>query len=233
VNRLVVILLAATASASLLALAQSYGPATALPQSPPYGSPSPGLTPAPNPSPAATGPSATSVPLPGLPAGPSLDQNLPLIPETAPAGRGGKPRKGGKSRKTHGAGPNGSASPSASPRDTFGVERDIRLRIRLREAQTRAVNDPAVQAYWVAAHNTHTDPARREALKVYYNHLYDRIIRIDPSVIELANSRRQSVITRMYYPRLGEQIPDNPFATPIPAEIEGQNPPPGTEPPLP
>jgi hypothetical protein len=233
VKSLIVLLLAALASAPLLTLGQSYGPATALPQSPPVGSPSPEPTPAPGPSPATTGPAATSVPLPGLPAGPSLEQNVPLIPETAPSGRGGKPGKSGKSRRRHGAGPNGSASPSASPRDTFGVERDIRLRIRLREAQTRAANEAAVLADWVAAHNTRNDPARREALKVYYNHLYDRIIQIDPSVMELANSRRQAAIGRMYYPRLGDQIPDNPFATPVPAEIEGQNPPPGAEPPLP
>jgi len=159
---------------------------------------------------------------------------MPLIPETAPSNGGEKAGEKGKSRRGRGAGPNGSAAPSASPHDTFGVERDIRLRTRLREAQTRAVNDPSVHADWVAAHNTHSDPARREALKVYYNHLYDQIIRIDPSITALANMRRQSSIDRMYYTRLGDEIPPNPFATPLPSsELEGQNPPPPDEPPIP
>jgi hypothetical protein len=108
------------------------------------------------------------------------------------------------------------------------------MRIRMRDAQTRADNDPAVQADWVAVHNTRTDPARREALKVYYNHLYDRMIQIDPLIAAVANARRQAAITRMYYTRLGDEAPDNPFATPAPSsDTEGQNPPPPNEPPIP
>jgi hypothetical protein len=223
-----VVLLAAIASASLLALAQSVGPATAIPTTPAVGPPSP----SPSPSPAATGPSASSVPLPGLPTGPTLEKNLPLIPEAAPFGSpGAHGRKSGRSRRGGGSGPN--ASPGASPHDTFGVERDIRLRIRIREAQTRAANDPSVHADWVAAHNTHSDPQRREALKTYYNHLYDRMIQIDPSIAVLANARRQTDINRMYYVRLGEEAPEeNPFATPAPA-AEGKNPPLPEEPPIP
>jgi hypothetical protein len=223
VKSLVVLLSAAAASASVLALAQSAGPATAINTTPAISSPSPTATP----SPANTGPAASSVPLPGMPTGPTLEKNLPLIPETAPSSHRGK---GGKPGKTGRSGPN--ASPGASPHDTFGVESDIRLRIHIREAQTRAANDPSVQADWVAAHNTRTDPERREALKVYYNHLYDKMIKIDPSIATLANARRQGSIDRMYYARLGDEVPDNPFATPTPP-AEGKNPPAPDEPPLP
>jgi hypothetical protein len=221
-----VVLLAIAASVSLLALAQSAGPATAI-GAPPAAAASP--SPA---APANTGPAASSVPLPGLPAGPTLEKNMPLIPETAPFGPTGEHgHKGGKSRKAGAAGPN--ASPAASPHETFDVEQDIRLKIRIREAQTRAANDPSVQADWVAAHNTRTDPARRAALTVYYNHLYSRIVQLDPSIAALANARRQSVITRMVNTRLGEDAPEvNPFATPTP-DPEGKNPPIPDEPSLP
>jgi hypothetical protein len=147
---------------------------------------------------------------------------MPLIPETAPPSSG---RRHGRKSKSRKSGDDSGLDASPTPHDTFGVEQDIRLHIRIREAQTRAANDRSVQADWVAAHNTRTDPARREALKRYYNHLYDRMIQIDPSVTDLANFRRHAVIDRMYSSRLGEEAPDeNAFAVPAPQD-EGKNPP--------
>ncbi len=219
------ILLAAAASATLFAIAQSANPFPAAGSPSPTGSGSPTA-------PGNTGPAASSVPLPGQPAGPTLEKNIPLIPEPGPYGAGGP--NGGKSGKSRKSGrSHANASPGASPHGTFEVEQDIRLHIRIREAQTRAVNEPAIRADWVAAHETRTDPERRAALTVYYNHLYDRMIQLDPSIATLANVRRQSAIFRMHYARLGDIVQaDDPFATPAPA-AGGKNPPLSDEPPLP
>ena len=170
------------------------------------------------------GAAASGVPLPAQPAqpaGPNLGPGMPLMPENMPAG----PEKGGKGAKGKRSGPGARPSPSGSPRNTFEVEEDIRMRIRMRRAETEAVNEPDIQAYWVAAHETRTDPARRDALKVYYDHLYDRMIKIDPVITTSANARRQALLARLVYARLGDLLPsDNPYATPIPA-VSGKNPP--------
>jgi len=156
---------------------------------------------------------------------------MPLIPENVQAGseKAGKGGKAGKGRRSEE--PGAKAAPSGSPRNTFEVEEDIRMRVRLRRAATQAVSDPDIQADWVAAHETRSDPARRAALKVYYNHLYDRIIKIDPAIAVSANLRREALLARLIYARLGDLPPsDNPYATPVP-EAEGPNPPATEEPP--
>jgi hypothetical protein len=95
----------------------------------------------------------------------------------------------------------------------------------MREAQTRALNDPAIQADWDAAHKVRTDPERRVLLAVYYNHLYDRMIKLDPSIKDRVNTRRASAIARMKYTRIGDAEPaDNPFVQAAPATT-GVNPP--------
>jgi hypothetical protein len=160
-------------------------------------------------------------------AAPDLEQTMPLIPENMPAGSG----KAGKGGKGHRSGePGARPSPSGSPKNTFEVEADIRTRVRLRNAETLAVNEPDIHAYWVAAHETRSDPARRAALTVYYNHLYDRMIKFDPTIATNANLRRQAILGRLVYARLGDLLPsDNPYATPVPDSM-GKNPPPSEEP---
>jgi hypothetical protein len=226
------LLLAAAAfvSAAVIGYAQTEG-ASANP-SPAQGSPPPDAA-APSPDNNSPGGAASLVPLPAAPAPspqpgtPALENNMPLIPETVTTG-GGKPGKGGKSRKSGGSHAN--ASPGSSPHETFQVEEDIRVRVRLRQAQTEAMNAPEMQAEWAAAHSTRTDPQRRAALTDYYNHLYDRIIKIDPSIAANANLRRQAIITRMHYARLGDLPPsDDPYATPTPP-ASGKNPPSNDEP---
>ena len=155
------------------------------------------------------------MPLPGQPSGPTLQRNIPLIPENIPAGA---PRSSKHSGKTH---------PGATPKQfaTFQSEETLRMRIRLREAQTRALNEPGIQADWATAHHTRTDPERRAKLTIYYNHLFDRMIKIDPSIAERANARRSAALARMKYTRLGEaDISDNPFVQGVPA-VTGPNPP--------
>jgi hypothetical protein len=185
----------------------------------PVATPTPMPTPAPTP--AAAGPispSAASVPIPGQNSGQNLEGALPLVPETMPAGH----------RHGHGKHGEGGANgePSASPHGTFEVEQNIRLMIRFRQARTEAANDPAVQAQWEAAHRTRNDPARRAALTLYYNALFDRVAQLDPSVAAMAAETKQNCLDRMRYARLGDdgEPGDDPFAGPEPP-VEGRNPP--------
>jgi len=211
-----ILIAAAAAFASFLVLAQS-DPTAATP------SPSP-ANPGGN-----AGEAASGVPLPGQSGGPALEKNLPLIPENVP----GQTENGGRSGKKKRSGAHAGASPETSPTNTFDVEQDIRMKIAVRKAETQAFTEPAIHEEWVAANRTHTDPARRTAFEHYYNHLFDRVVQIDPSITLLANYRRQAAISRMQYPRLGEVDPqEDPFATPAPA-AEGQNPPTADAPPYP
>jgi len=211
------VLLAAAASLSLLALGQA-GTGSA--------SPSPAAaSPAPAAAPSLTGSAAASgVPLPGQPGGPVLDKPMPLMPEPIPSGDeaagAGQPGRGGRTRKS---GP--AASPGGSPTNTFDVEQDIRIHIRIRKAETIASSDPQIEADWLAAHATRTDPDRRAAFTKYYNDLFARVARIDPTIAQRADLRRQDAIDRLHYTHLGDEPPElDPFATPPPA-AEGPNPP--------
>ncbi|HEX4087016.1 MAG TPA: hypothetical protein VHY22_19030 [Chthoniobacteraceae bacterium] len=169
---------------------------------------------APNPSPAPRpGAAAAGVPLPGQPAtGPTLEKSLPLIPQPVPGGHG-----------QH------QAAPGATPREpaTFKTEEDIRMRIRIREAENRAQTMPDVQALWLGAHQAPTERKRRALIAKYYNLLYDRMIKLDPGIAERANLRRQTLIARLRYTRLGESNnSEDPFVAPPPV-VAGPNPPPG------
>jgi len=161
---------------------------------------------------------ANNVPLPlpaaGQPTGPILEKNIPLIPENAPAHTASGRHKAG-------------AHPGSSPHEftTFTTEQDLRTRIQLRQVQTQVMNDPALQEEWGVAHRAPTDPERRALLAAFYNHLFDRMIKISPSLADKINDRRTSAIGRMKYTRLGDpDNSDNPFveATPLPS---GPNPP--------
>ncbi len=173
----------------------------------------PSASPSPQPAAGNTHDAAATVPLPGQPSGPTLEKNLPLIPETVPSnGASASP---------------GKSNPAASPQKaaTFQTEDDIRVRLRMRAAETRALNDPAIQADWAAAHNTRTDPERRALLTVYYNHLYNRMLKLDPASSQRIEARRQSILARMKYTRLGdEDNSENPFVPPAPI-ASGPNPP--------
>jgi len=62
-------------------------------------------------------------------------------------------------------------------------------------------------------------------LAVYFNHLYDRMAKLDPSIAEQAKTRKQAAIDRMKYTRLGDlDNPEDPFAAPT-QEASGPNPP--------
>ena len=73
-----------------------------------------------------------------------------------------------------------SAASTPGPGNTFRAEDDLKGRIRMRQLYTRVLNDPATQSEWDAAHQVKTDPERRALLKIYYTHLYDRMLKLDP-----------------------------------------------------
>jgi hypothetical protein len=136
------------------------------------------------------------------------------MPENVPANPGASSGSG----KSH---------PGASPHEfaTFSTEDDIRARLRMRVAETQVLNLPAVQAEWYAAHHTPTDPERRALLTVYYNDLYSRMIKLDPTNAQRIEARRQSALARMKYTRLGDtDNSEDPFVPP-PAAPSGPNPP--------
>ena len=77
---------------------------------------------------------------------------------------------------------------------TEEAEDDLKQMIRFREAKTKALTDPVVQAAWQAASVAHTDYEKRLNMQHYYTALYDRIAKIDnrfPTL--LAETRRLSM----------------------------------------
>jgi hypothetical protein len=194
------LILLAAALAPLIALAQG-GPVVAPGASatPSTGAPTSlfpdEVTPAPS---GPTHDAAATVPLPGQPTSAPLEKNIPLIPETAPA-----------TTKGHHKGHAGHAGASPSVFSTFQTEQDIRVRVRLRQAETQALADPAIRAQWSAAENAPTDPERRTLLTAYYNHLYDRMLRLDPENADRINARRLGSISRLKYVRIGNPDDDD------------------------
>ncbi len=83
-------------------------------------------------------------------------------------------------------------------------------RIHFREARTKALRDPGVQAEWDRSLKAKTDYARREALKGYYKLLYDQIVKIDGSVKKTADLRRQSSLHRLDQTRIDPTEPLDP-----------------------
>lgn len=97
----------------------------------------------------------------------------------------------------------------------------------MRKANTVASNEPVVQADWDAAQSARADTDFRALMKVYYNHLFDEMIKVDPSLAMHINVRRQAAIDRLRYTRLGDQPEagtDDPFVAPLQAP-SGPNPP--------
>ena len=89
--------------------------------------------------------------------------------------------------------------PAPSPEKKSSTEQasdDLQTRIRYREAKTKAMQDPKVQAEWDRAHAVKTDAERRAALKSYYNLYCDRMEKIDPVVKPRVELLRKSLAWR-------------------------------------
>lgn len=96
---------------------------------------------------------------------------------------------------------------------TEEVEEEYVRRVRFRQAQTRAVADPAVQAEWEIAKVAKTDYEKREAMKRYYKLLFARVRKLDGTVKEEADRREAAAISRLEQHRVA--------ATEEPVEREG------------
>lgn len=91
-------------------------------------------------------------------------------------------------------------SDPVQPRKKSSTEQasdDLQARIRYREAKTKALQTPGLQQEWNRANSAKTDPEKREALKSYYKILYDRIVKIDPTLKPRVEAQRKSITWRL------------------------------------
>lgn len=130
-------------------------------------------------------PSAGAKPDPALdivPATPS--QILPetsLTPENPESTGGGKP----------------GASATQKRNKTEIAEQDLAERIHYRQARTKALADPAIQAEWAKSIAAHTDLERRESLIRYYKLLFARVKKIDPSLAKVVVLKQAYALFRL------------------------------------
>ena len=74
---------------------------------------------------------------------------------------------------------------------------DLQARIRFRQAKTKAMQDPRLQAEWDQAQAAKTDLEKRETLQRYYALLFDRMIRLDASVKPRVELERKTTKWRL------------------------------------
>ena len=74
---------------------------------------------------------------------------------------------------------------------------DLQMRIRYREARTKALQDPRIQMEWNRAQSAKTDPEKRDALKAYYQLFCDRMVKIDASTKPRIESLRKTLAWRL------------------------------------
>jgi hypothetical protein len=79
---------------------------------------------------------------------------------------------------------------------------ELHQRIRFRQARTRALGDPAIQAEWRQAETARTDFEKRAALKRYYTLLYTRMGRLDASIKKDAAERQRIALRRLEQTRI-------------------------------
>lgn len=96
-------------------------------------------------------------------------EDLSLIPEIPVL----KPARKGKANKPAAVKKKSSTEQSSD---------DLQARIRYRQIKTRALQDPRLQEQWDAAQTAPTDFEKRTTLRSYYEQLYDRMLKLDPSL---------------------------------------------------
>ena len=90
--------------------------------------------------------------------------------------------------------------PKAAPPKKSATEQasdDLQMRIRYREARTKALQDPKIQMEWERAQTAKTDPEKREALRSYYKMLCDRVVKIDPGTKPRIETLRGTLAWRL------------------------------------
>ncbi len=110
-------------------------------------------------------------------------------------------------------------SPIKPKRDsaTAAAEDELKQRVRLREARTKALRDPAVQAEWERANEVKTDYEKRAALTSYYKLLYSRIVKIDSSLKAPADKLLKQALAQFDQNRITPTQPPSGAADPATA----------------
>jgi hypothetical protein len=90
---------------------------------------------------------------------------------------------------------------------TADAEDQIKLRIRLREAKTKAQRDPAVQAEWDRSNAVKTDYEKRAVLKGYYKLLAARMTKVDPTLKGAIDKQLQESLARLEQNRIAPTQP--------------------------
>src|SRR4030095_2199460 len=80
---------------------------------------------------------------------------------------------------------------------TTAAENELAARVRLRELTTRVRQEPNVAAEWDRAQTARTDFDKRDALKNYYKLLYDRIVKLDPTLQKRVAEMRTKSLHRL------------------------------------
>jgi hypothetical protein len=87
---------------------------------------------------------------------------------------------------------------------------DLDLRVRYRQAHTRASSDPAVRALWEQSRLAHTDFEKREAMKSYYELIYKKMLSYDKGIEPIVTDRKSYNIRRLVQTRVSptEGLPE-------------------------
>lgn len=93
---------------------------------------------------------------------------------------------------------------------TTAAENELGSRVRLRELTTRVRQEPKIVAEWERANAAKTDYEKREALKSYYKQLYDRIVKLDPSLEKRVMEIRAKSLHRLAETRVDPTEPIDP-----------------------
>lgn len=79
---------------------------------------------------------------------------------------------------------------------------ELQTRIRFRQAKTRALGDPAIQAEWDKSVVAHTDFEKRAALKRFYTMLYARMGKLDGTLKKEIDERQRVSLKRLDQTRI-------------------------------
>ena len=93
------------------------------------------------------------------------------------------------------------------PDKTAIAEDALLKRIKIREAKTKALRDPAIQAEWEKSLVAKTDYEKREILKNYYTMLCARMVKIDGSIQTEVEALRDSYISDISQKRIAPTVP--------------------------
>ncbi len=87
---------------------------------------------------------------------------------------------------------------------------DLDLRIRYRQAQSRVLDDPALKALWQQSREARTDYAKRDALRTYYQLMFQKMVATDKGLAPLVQDRQRFTMNRLDQNRIEPTDPADP-----------------------